>query len=571
MSSLFKVIGAALLLSFAPAESMKAQWVPDSTANNPVCTANGNQANPRVVADGTGGAIITWEDSRNSPLYPDIYAQRFDSSGVIQWSINGLPICTSPNEQSDPHIAPDDSGGAVVAWSDRRNGSYYKVFAQRLGLLGPLWPPNGTEVCTVMASQITPALIGDGRGGAIVVWEDYRTFAVSGTDLYAQRLDDAGIRRWGNASAKVCSVQNDQVNPQILRDGSGGAFIAWEDRRQLSDRNLYLQHIDSTGARLWSDSGLALCRAPNEQSALRIASDGGGGIIAVWEDQRNGPGNTDIYAQRVTRSGVQWQADGVPVCTNSFNQFTPELATHSLGGVVIVWQDNRTSSTGDIYAQWLDTTGTPQWPIDGLGICTNTNPEVLPHVIPDGAGGNLVTWDDGRIAGWDVFAQRLDASGTPLWQANGSPVSVAVSDQMNSRIALPSAGSGIVVWEDLRNNALSGADIYSSRINSHGTLTDVEIESAPGEFVLGQNYPNPFNPTTDIRYQLPASGSGQTFNVRLVVYDLLGRQVRVLVDDKEGPGRYEVKLDASGLASGVYFYRLSSGAFSETRKMIAVK
>jgi hypothetical protein len=88
----------------------------------------------------------------------------------------------------------------------------------------------------------------------------------------------------------------------------------------------------------------------------------------------------------------------------------------------------------------------------------------------------------------------------------------------------------------------------------------------PKEHVLCQNYPNPFNPTTNIGFQVPGVS-----DVKLVVYDLLGREVAVLLNERKAPGRYEVSFDGSGLASGVYLYRLTAGNFVQTRKMVIVK
>jgi hypothetical protein len=88
----------------------------------------------------------------------------------------------------------------------------------------------------------------------------------------------------------------------------------------------------------------------------------------------------------------------------------------------------------------------------------------------------------------------------------------------------------------------------------------------PGQFALEQNYPNPFNPTTVVRYQLPLAS-----NVRLVVFDLLGREVSSLVNEREGPGSYEVKFDGAGLSSGVYFYRLTADNLVQTRKLMLLR
>ncbi len=93
-----------------------------------------------------------------------------------------------------------------------------------------------------------------------------------------------------------------------------------------------------------------------------------------------------------------------------------------------------------------------------------------------------------------------------------------------------------------------------------------EDDKNPVDFELAQNYPNPFNPSTTISWQPPVS-SQQT----LKVYDMLGKEVAILVDEYKPAGSYEVDFDAKGLTSGIYFYRLSAGSFVETKKMILLK
>jgi hypothetical protein len=99
-----------------------------------------------------------------------------------------------------------------------------------------------------------------------------------------------------------------------------------------------------------------------------------------------------------------------------------------------------------------------------------------------------------------------------------------------------------------------------------GGGTAVEPEPLPAEYSLSQNYPNPFNPTTVITYQLAMAGE-----VRLAVYDLLGREVALLWSGRQDPGSHTVTFNASGLASGVYFYRLTAGDFAAVRGMVLMK
>lgn len=102
-------------------------------------------------------------------------------------------------------------------------------------------------------------------------------------------------------------------------------------------------------------------------------------------------------------------------------------------------------------------------------------------------------------------------------------------------------------------------------------VTDVEDEKQiPTEFTLEQNYPNPFNPSTKIKFSIPNVGSELAQTV-LKVYDILGNEVATLVNEEKPAGIYEVKFDASGLSSGVYFYKLQTGTFSEVKKLLFIK
>jgi len=120
------------------------------------------------------------------------------------------------------------------------------------------------------------------------------------------------------------------------------------------------------------------------------------------------------------------------------------------------------------------------------------------------------------------------------------------------------------LYAGMFRNQNDGAPVYRRTV----TITDVKEGSSelPRDFALLQNYPNPLNPTTTIRYELPRTGS-----VSLKVFDVLGREVRTLVDEVQDVGSKAIELDATGLASGVYFYRLIAGEFVATKKIILAK
>jgi hypothetical protein len=129
-------------------------------------------------------------------------------------------------------------------------------------------------------------------------------------------------------------------------------------------------------------------------------------------------------------------------------------------------------------------------------------------------------------------------------------------------------------------SGLSGRKTRSSRLNGYTylgyrcdarSLHDPVLsasgrEPRPTALVLMQNYPNPFNPATIIRYRVPVAGT-----VRIVVYDMLGREVAVLVNERKDPGTFMIPFDAAGLASGAYVYRLTTGALVQSRTMMVVR
>ncbi|MFC1932061.1 hypothetical protein ACFLXU_00285, partial [Chloroflexota bacterium] len=220
-TSILLVMVILLLVTFIPTIAL-ADWSTSSTENNPVCNAANDQRYPQLVSDGSGGAIIVWEDDRSGD---DIYAQRVDASGSTLWADNGTAICTTTGSQDQPQIVSDGSGGAIIVWYDYRSNSTYDVYAQRINDSGiAQWTDNGTAICTEIDDQEYPKLVPDASDGAIIVWQDYRN---DNYDIYAQRVNASGIAQWTDNGTAICTAINDQSDMEIISDGSGGAIIAW--------------------------------------------------------------------------------------------------------------------------------------------------------------------------------------------------------------------------------------------------------------------------------------------------------------------------------------------------------
>jgi hypothetical protein len=145
---------------------------------------------------------------------------------------------------------------------------------------------------------------------------------------------------------------------------------------------------------------------------------------------------------------------------------------------------------------------------------------------------------------------------------------------------------GTAVWNTLQIAGtyafvnFYGIGVYRRLTSELVAVRETQGSGLPTEFRLEQNYPNPFNPATHIRFSVRGSGfeeNGSGFKVQgsefttLKVYDILGREVRTLVNENLEPGSYEVTFDAAGLASGVYLYRLQAGEFTQTRRLVVLR
>ena len=131
---------------------------------------------------------------------------------------------------------------------------------------------------------------------------------------------------------------------------------------------------------------------------------------------------------------------------------------------------------------------------------------------------------------------------------------------------------------NLTKSAFDNVPDSSMYVDCHVSMEDVIAEikiitgisktnnELPTSFSLSQNYPNPFNPSTRIRYELPVSSK-----VKIMIYDILGREITTLINETRPAGRYEIKWNASRFSSGVYFYRIQAGNFVQTKKLMLLK
>ncbi len=455
-------------------------WSYDPALNTPVCTAIADQIYPIVAPDGRGGVVVAWVDYRLSG-YGDIYAQRFSAQGDPLWAADGVPVCRAQYAQSQVCIAPDGAGGAFIAWTDDR-GAFRNIYAQRLDSLGTAqWTAEGEALGFATRTQIDPAIAGDGAGHAIVTYTDQKT--TSNDEICSAGFDGNTIL-W--RADRVSWASGPQNGSRVIPDASGGVFVTWDDRRSGSYTDyydIYAQRVLFDGTVMWAQDGVPVCDARYQQSGTRACLDGSGGVIVAWIDKQVGTGYFDVFANRLDVNGVrQWGAGGRPVVSvPGSHEYYQHLVPDGAGGAILVWQDDRnTANVVDLYAQRIDGAGQPLWQANGVPVCVAPNDQLLSitqavNMTSDGAGGAVIVWEDKRGGASDLFAQRLDASGHTLWPANGIPVCTAPQSQRAPSVMSDGAAGAVVAWYDER----SGRDIYAARLRASGAPFTIAASAGP--------------------------------------------------------------------------------------------
>ena len=450
------VLSLAVLILAAP--SGRAAWPLEGRL---LCGADVSQLEFSMVSDGEGGAIVLFRDLRYGE--GDIFAQRVDADGNIQWGPDGVPVCTVTGDQISTVAVSDGSGGAVIAWQDLRGGSS-DIYVQRIDAGGNrLWNTSGVALCTATSSQIYPKITTDGSGGAIVAWEDWR----DGTrDIYARRVDGAGNVLWTIFGVQVCSQNFESQTPVIESDGTGGAYIAWEDRRS-GGYDIYFDRISADGTLSWGSDGMGLCTESSGEYDPDIVNVTAGVAAFAWRDSRNG--YIEVYGQLVDNISPQWYSNGNQLCAVTgvgIDEF--DFSMDEDGALVISLE------TMDhlIRVQRVLLTGDFQWGPAGVAVSEPTFQQYAPSIVPACGGGSLVFWHDYNRIGNRLFAQHLDDDGTGLWDPDGRRIVPGYAGQWMTRVLPDPAGGALAVWREQREG--DRYDLFAQTVDRNGYIAEPE-------------------------------------------------------------------------------------------------
>ncbi|MBI4725789.1 hypothetical protein HY768_00950 [candidate division TA06 bacterium] len=347
-------------------------------------------------------------------------------------------------------------------------------------------------------------------------------------DIYAERINASGVTQWTVNGIPICTANQYQGFPQIVSDGSGGAIIAWQDNRS-GTADIYVQRVNASGLTQWTSNGVAVCIATGDQWRITIVSDGSGGAIISWKDSRSG--NYDIYCQRVQSSGMtQWTGDGVAICTAAYNQDYPMIVSDGSNGAIITWQDPRSGTNWDIYAQRVDSTGsTLEAPIlssPANGSFTNDNTPSF-------------DWSD--VTGATQYQIQIDNDTT-----FASPVKDTVVSVSNYTLGT-SLSDGVYYWRVRAGDAANNWSDYTTRWSF---TVDV---AAPGIPILSSPADNSITNDNTPSFDWSDVTGATKYQIQIDDDSLFGSPAKDTV--------VSISKDTLGspLADGVYYWRVRAG------------
>ncbi len=328
------------------------------------------------------------------------------------------------------------------------------------------WPSQGVYLDTVTHDHPHEQLATDGESGTLVVWTRWRD-GWGNIDLFAQRVSASGAVMWTTGGVPICTAFREKYAPLIVADDSGGAIIAWNDGRDSPDccssSHVYLQRVDRHGSPVWALDGIRLVDSSDGDRLVGLVANGVGGAIVLWSERR---ANTSyIFAQRIDANGInQWNPDGEVVCEGCYPDY-PVAEPDGAGGVIVAWNDSRVQQY-ELFVQRLNASGAALWAPNGTPASASASWKLAPRIACDGAGGTFAVWTDFGNSDLLVYAQRIDASGNVAWGADGMRVSSTDDSQSGPTVVQDGLGGAIVVWQEAPQG---GWKVRAQRFDAFGS------------------------------------------------------------------------------------------------------
>ena len=509
---------------------------------------------PRTIAVDDSSNVYVSGDSYGVGSNSDYAVVKYNSEGNQQW----VAIYNGPGNHEDRPFSMtlDDSGNVYVTGSSLGSGTQYDFATVKYSAAGvEQWVSryDGPDSEQDRANAITA----DGSGNVYVTGYSYGNS--TNLDYATVKYYSSGTQAWVaryNGPADTADGSN-----SIAIDDSGNVYVTGYSVGTNGSYDFATVKYDSLGQQQWINRYDGI--GNSEDRAVSIAVDDSGFIYVTGRSYGDTTDSDWATIKYNSDGGVQWTA----IYNGSLNSLDApsKIIVDDLFNIYVTGSGSYNSGDGEDFTTIkYNSSGEEQWISTYNG--QNTFRDVSNSIALDGMGNVYVT---GRTwvtqLDYDFATIKYNASGQEQWVAiyNGP----GDGDDWASSIATDASGNAYVTgWSEGVGTSYDFATIKYSSTTGVETL----LNGPPSEYALLQNYPNPFNPNTTIKWQMPETGF-----VSLKIFDVIGREFTVLVNEELPAGGYEVDFNISTIkhqpSSGVYFYQLKAGSFVETKKMILLR
>ena len=502
---------------------------------------NGNDNAWLIAVDGQGNVFVTGYSDGNG-TGSDYATIKYNSGGVQQW----LQRYNGPGNGNDNawSIAVDDSGNVYVTGVSEGNGTgddYATIKYNSGGVQQWLQRYNGPGNGSDYGSSIAV----DDSGNVYVTGGS----VVNGTGLdYATiKYNSSGVQQW--LASYNGPVNNTDRSTHIAIDGSGNVYVTGYSFGIGTSVDYATIKYNSSGVQQW----VARYNGPGNwlDFVYSIAVDGQGNVYVSGDSYGNGTS--------VDYATIKYDSSGYSLWVLRYNgpvngdDNARSMAVDGQGNVYVSGYSTG-NGTGSDFAT-IKYSQTPL-PIPSAPLLVSpANGATLVELNP------LLDWDNSLYAeSYQIQVSMDSLFASIVYGSIGIPF---------SEFQIPNNGLNINTTYYWKVNAtnVTGTSPWSLIFHFTTGATNITLNSEiPKEFKLYNSYPNPFNPSTKIKFDIPKSSY-----VKLIIYDVLGREITTLVDEKLNAGRYDVNWDGSSYPSGVYFYRLVTDEYVNVKRMVLLK
>ena len=520
----------------------------------PLATSAGTKYYPTIAAADTQ-LLISWDDGRHVSGDLDIYGARLTSSGV-NLDTAGILLSNAPYGQSTPAAVDNPTRWCAVVWSDARSADGCPdIFGARVDWFGSVLDTSAVCISAAPRWQEAPTLAIDGNL-PFAVWQDSRNGQY---DIYGTLLDPLTMQPLQPSGIPICTAPGDQRSPAVAFDGAN-FIVAWQDERS-GNADIYAARVNRSGIVI-DTTAISIAATSFIEGEPAVAASPTNALVA-WH--RGHSHDFDIYATRIDQSGRILDPGGIPISTAQSEQLNPRV-TYGLGNYLVAWQDIRYVYY-DIFATRVTSSGVVLDP-DGIIVTHALHHQDYPDVACKSLFG--IVWQDKRSqVETDIYGARMSAQGN-VWD------STIVSSQRSNQItpALAAWGSGFLCLYSGWTDSLQSRPAHTMRIWGE-MIYVVGIEETAEDRLSARAHltihPNPFVKLTKVGFSLEQGAK----DAELKIYDVSGRVVKRFNHLTITPFN-QITWDGSddfglNLPAGIYIATLIHGRQRWTQKIIKLE